>query len=90
MGFKLYDFYCHDCEREFEELVETRDDIKCPKCGSPCSITTSVPKLGSYSMMDSSQRTAHLKERSRKHSMKEIKKNAEKFGELGKQMARKA
>jgi putative FmdB family regulatory protein len=31
----LLDFYCKQCERQFEEMVSNREDSpKCPNCGS--------------------------------------------------------
>lgn len=31
----LFEFYCEDCKREFEELVRPSDkEVKCPNCGS--------------------------------------------------------
>ena len=34
MSYKLYDFYCLDCGKEFEKLVKSFADIECPLCGS--------------------------------------------------------
>lgn len=30
--YKPIDFYCHNCDRSFEDLVENRDPIPCPTC----------------------------------------------------------
>lgn len=30
----LYEYVCHDCEREFELLVRGGEKPACPKCGS--------------------------------------------------------
>lgn len=34
MSYKLYDFVCHDCGKEFEKLVKSIADIACPYCSS--------------------------------------------------------
>ncbi len=31
----LYEFFCNNCQKEFEELViNSNDKVKCPFCGS--------------------------------------------------------
>jgi putative FmdB family regulatory protein len=31
----IYEFHCHDCDREFEDLVmRSSDVVVCPRCGS--------------------------------------------------------
>ncbi len=31
----LFEFYCEDCKKEFEELVSSSDsNVRCPFCGS--------------------------------------------------------
>ena len=30
----LYQYICQKCEHDFEELVNTGDEVECPKCAS--------------------------------------------------------
>lgn len=91
MGFKLFDFTCEECGYEFEDLVEAGVEVTpCPNCGVGYgSRTMSVPNLGKFTMASAEGRSAMLKKRSEEHTHKELKKEPEKFGELGKQRARK-
>lgn len=34
MGFKVYDFKCKECNKDFEKLVKSVSDVECPFCGS--------------------------------------------------------
>jgi putative FmdB family regulatory protein len=45
----LYDFYCKQCEKEFESLSKPYDPVKCPACGTyPCE-RTAVTTFAGYS-----------------------------------------
>lgn len=33
-GMPIYEYKCHDCKKEFEELVFGPQAVKCPGCGS--------------------------------------------------------
>ncbi len=84
MAFKLFDYACFGCDHEYEELVDAKDtNARCPECGHDNIPCLSVPKLGMFSMMDQTQRTEHLKQRSAKHTQTLVDKNPEKWGNAG-------
>lgn len=88
MAYKLYDFYCPDCDEVWEDLV---DEPKCVHtCGKECTPTLSVPNLGTFSMMSPEQKKAHLQKRSQEHTQKQIiDKQPEKWGAEGVKRATK-
>ncbi len=73
---KLFDFLCSNCGEEFEDWIERDETMAtCPNCGTMAAKTISVPRIGAFSAMSKEFQTAHLKERSAKHSAKEFKRN---------------
>ena len=91
MGFKAFEFECHKCGLEWEELVDC-DPPKdlCPECGEDTNPCLSIPKLATFSMMSPEAKTAHMKKRSADHTQKEIiEKEPERFGKVGIEKARK-
>lgn len=90
MGFKLYDFECPSCSNSFEELVDSGSSTcPCPVCGTEAIRTLSIPKLGLFSMADQSRRSEILRKRSEEHTLKELRKEPEKFGDEGIRRARR-
>jgi hypothetical protein len=95
MGYKLFEFSCVSCGTVWEDLVERQEKHEdyaspCPECGGSSRPCLSVPKLAMFSLMSKDDQAAHLKKRSADHTQKQIiEKEPEKFGDLGKQRARK-
>lgn len=91
MAYIIRDFECGNCGAEWDDLVDKNDQTsECPECGTVAEKPVlSAPALATFSMMSPAQRAAHLKQRSEKHTNKEIAKEAEAFGEVGIQRARK-
>ncbi len=85
MGYKLHDFECKNCGREWEDLIDVGTaTIECQGCKEQVPPCLSVPKLGMFSMMDQTQTTESLKKRSREHTQKQIiDKSPEKWGAEG-------
>jgi hypothetical protein len=61
----------------------------CPNCGESNTPMFTAPNIGAYSAMSPDFQKEVLKKRSEKHSFQEIRKQPEKWGDLGKEMARK-
>lgn len=76
----LRDFHCDACNVRFEDYVSSGDDrfAACPKCGVPCELVLSAPRVGVYN--DPAAKNAALKKRSHDHSMREMKREPEKYG----------
>lgn len=89
MGWKTFDYECNHCGNAFYELVSSPDEVvPCPECGGTTKRVLSVPHLATFSMADNATKGEILKKRSAEHSMRELRKEPEKFGSLGKQRAR--
>ncbi len=89
MAYILHDFTCTECSTEWEDLVDRSTPTSvCPNCGAENDPSLSAPNLGAFSMMDKVQKAEHLKQRSEKHTRGEVRKEPERWGELGKQRAR--
>jgi len=80
--YLVKDFYCYECDLRFDSLVK-RDvtNSACPTCSVSCESVISAPRLGKYN--DPTARAAELKQRSHNHTMKELKKQPEKYGFTG-------
>lgn len=76
----LREFHCDACNDRFESLMDSSDDriAPCPRCGAPCEMAMSAPRLGVYN--DPAARSAILKKRSHDDTMKQLKKEPEKYG----------
>lgn len=88
MGYKLHDFKCDDCGIEWEELSLDDTDV-CAQCHK--TVTKQIictGNMGGFSIRDADGQRQELLRRSAEHTHKELKKNPEKFGDLGKQRAR--
>lgn len=75
----LRDFYCATCDVTFEEYV-SKDDrtAKCQKCGNDAESVLSAPRIGVYH--DPKARSAALRKRSHDHTIREMKKEPERYG----------
>ena len=91
MGYKQFEFECHKCGLEWEELVNCIPPMDlCPNCDTNTKPCISIPKLATFSIMSPEEKTAHLKKRSADHTQKEIiEKTPEKWGQVGIDKARK-
>ncbi len=83
LKYKLHDFKCEDCNREWEDLSDD-ETSPCSECGV---ITTKLVQctgnMGGYSILDDDRKRQMMLTRSAEHTMKELKKNPEQFGEEG-------
>ncbi len=87
--FKLHDFKCKACDCEWEDLVEPGEKSNCKKCNKPGKLQKlCLGKLGAFSIMDADGRRQSLLKRSAEHTLKELKKEPEKFGPEGIKRAR--
>lgn len=77
MGWISRDFYCKQCEHEWDDLVQRAEenDQICPKCQGLASIGISCPHVASYSLMSKDDQAKHLRKRSRDHTRKMLKKD---------------
>jgi len=41
---KLYDFICMECANRFEKLVEDKQHVECPQCGSTRTVFQHTPQ----------------------------------------------
>lgn len=86
---KLHDFNCKKCDREWEDLVEPDEESICKKCNQPGELLKlCLGKFGAWSIQDEDGRRQCLLKRSAEHSLKELKKDPEKFGPEGIKRAR--
>jgi len=90
MSWIMRDFEC-TCSEQWEDLVDNREaqESPCPSCGN---ITTYVPisatPIMAYSMMDADTKRRTMLKRSADHTLKEIKREPEKHGDIGVKIAR--
>ena len=88
LKFKLHDFKCDDCDREWEDLSDD-ETSPCSECGVITSmLTICTGNMGGYSILDEDGKRQMMLKRSAEHTHKELKKNPEQFGELGVKRAR--
>lgn len=87
MGWLIKDFKCNDCDHVWEEMYKTEEEglVQCPACSSPNTEVDGIssPALGMYSIADAEGKKSILMKRSAEHTMKDVIKNADKFGEAG-------
>lgn len=97
-----YNYYCK-CGAEWDDMVDVRrsdglDDkpvdphekeSPCPNCQELTQPGFSPPNIAAFSAMSKEFQAESLKKRSEVHSYKDIRKQPEKWGDLGKDMARK-
>jgi hypothetical protein len=74
----LRDFHCDACSSTFEELVSSKQTAVLCACGSEAVFVLSAPRIGVYN--DPGKRSAILKQRSQEHTVKELKKEPERYG----------
>jgi hypothetical protein len=85
---KLYDFSCKKCAKSWEDLVDG-DTSPCPKCNKPTPRDVAcVGKMGAFSIKDADGQRQEMLRRSAEHTLKELKKDPEKFGPEGVRRAR--
>lgn len=90
MSWIMRDFECA-CGHEWEEMLDSREpqESPCPECKTVCDkVAITVVPCMAYSIMDPEAKKEHLLQRSAKHTLKEIQREPEKHGDIGKQMAR--
>lgn len=77
----VYDFYCEPCSLHFDDIVDSSNvkTTPCPKCGKDAEKVFSAPKLG-WLNNDPQKRAEVLKKRSQEHTIRELKREPEKFG----------
>lgn len=82
----MYDFICTKCEHKFEELVQNKNvkTTKCPECKGKAKYTISAVRTGMYSIQDAAGRREMLKKRSHEDTVKNVRKEPERFGLDGK------
>ena len=92
MSWIMRDFECK-CGEAFEDLLDNRDEQEalCPACGVLCGyIPISPVPLKSFSLMNEDDRRRSMLKRSADNTLKQIKSEPEKHGDLGKKIAREA
>jgi putative FmdB family regulatory protein len=87
VGWIIKDIKCNECGLVFEEMYKREEEelIECPTCSSTDTAPDGIssPALGLYSIADAEGKRNILMERSAKHTMKEVVKNADRFGDAG-------
>ena len=78
----LREFQCDACELAFEDLMPSSADrvTACKNCGARCEAVMSAPRVGAFSGLSPEARAEVLRKRSHQHTMKELKKEPEKYG----------
>jgi hypothetical protein len=80
---KLWEFYCEECDREWEDLTDDETSI-CEQCNTKTERQKICSgKFGAWSVMDEDGRRQSLLRRSAEHTAKELRKEPEKFGPEG-------
>jgi len=96
-GYKImyifHDYQCSKCSHIWDDMVEKVDDFtkrtsNCPECGKKTKPSLSMPNISALSAMSPEFRAEKMKQRSKDHSVKEIRKEAEKWGKAGTDIAR--
>lgn len=86
---KLHDFKCESCDREWEDLVEPDEKSICKLCNQPGELQKlCLGKMGAFSILDEDGRRQCLLKRSADHTLKELRREPEKFGPEGINRAR--
>lgn len=89
MGWLVREFECGACGNEWEDLLKPQEKSQaCPKCGAKTKFKLSAPGLALYSIADKAGKNAILQKRSTQHTIKEVSREAEKFGEAGVQLSK--
>lgn len=86
MAWVSHDFDCLDCEHVFEEMYRRhqRFDVACPECGSKrLTQLISAPNLAMFSIKSPEEKRESLKQRSAKHTQKQLDKEPERWGAQG-------
>ena len=90
MSWVMRDFEC-ECGCVFEDIVDKREaqESECPECGRVCAyIPISPTPIATFSLQDSDDRRRTMLKRSADHTLKEIKREPEKHGDVGVKIAR--
>ena len=77
----LTDLICEDCNFIWETILRSREEVsleKCPHCGA--NFPRAIPGGNPTICHDPKVRSEILKKRSKDHSMKELRKNPDKYG----------
>lgn len=90
MSYVIYDFECENCGRVWEDMVDrTAVESPCPGCTTvSTNKLVACPAIASFSMLPLEDRSKLMKRRSEEHTKKEMRKEAERWGDLGKERAR--
>ena len=68
--WKLHDFMCQVCGKEFEELVDSKATETACSCGAVGHKVLSSPPLATYSMASPQEKRRILAKRSSEHTAK--------------------
>jgi len=90
MAWKAHDYECLNCNNNFDDITDNSDGTTdCPKCKTTCKpIPISSVNFSGLSVSTKEEYREKMLKRSADHTLKEIKKEPEKHGELGIQRAR--
>jgi len=83
MAWITHEFRCKECGEEFEVFYkrEERDAVVCRVCGAAdLQFLLSAPNIATFSIMSPEQKRDHLKQRSAKHTQRELDKEPERWG----------
>jgi rRNA maturation protein Nop10 len=84
MAWMSREFECDSCGHEWYDIIDSKETHdKCPKCGKRTKFSLSAPNLALYSLQDKAGRKAIMQKRSTEHTIKEVSREAEKWGEAG-------
>lgn len=90
MGWMVKDFVCADCGHSFEQLYYKQEgedpEIECVECGSRDTNVHGIssPRIGTYEMADAEGKAEILRKRSADHTKRQILRDADRFGLIGK------
>lgn len=84
MAWMSREFECDSCGHEWYDILDSKETHdKCPNCETLTKFSLSAPNLALYSLQDKAGRKAILQKRSTEHTIKEVSREAEKWGEAG-------
>ncbi len=87
--YRIHDFKCSKCDREWEDLVQPDEQSNCKKCDKPGEQQVKcLGRFGGYSILDDDRKRQMMIKRSADHTLKELKREPEKFGPEGIKRAR--
>lgn len=87
--YSYRDYECTKCGAQWEDFVDQTDlSSECPHCGEKNKPVLSAANIGAFSARSAEHRSEVLSKRSAEHSIKELRKEPEKWGEEGIRRAR--